>query len=188
MDKYNNASFPHVKGRLYWPKQILKSFVNLSFFLHFIRLFGYYTVNYVVGRSTAKVGKHTNIHPTVIIREGQNVEIGNHCYFNHNTILTGGHSDGKLIIGDYVQTGPNVGFFVANHHYLNPAIPIKKQGYDEADIIVGDDVWIGANSIITSGVRIGKGAVIGANSVVTKDIPPYSVAAGCPAKIIRKRE
>lgn len=151
------------------------------------KLFGYYLVNYVVGRNMAKIGSNTNIHPTVIIREGQNVEIGNNCYFNHNTILTGGHTNGKLIIGNYVQTGPNVGFFVANHNYANPNIPIKEQGYLEKNIVIEDDVWIGANSIITSGVRIGKGAVIGAGSVVTHDIPPYSIAVGSPAKVIKQR-
>lgn len=181
-------SFPKPISKFYWGKQFVWSILNLSIFKVFARLFEYYVVNYIIGRNTAKIGKHTNIHPTVIIREGQNVEIGSHCYFNHNTILTGGHSNGKLIIGNYVQTGPNVGFFVANHHYVDPSIPIKLQGYDEADIIVGDDVWIGANSIITSGVKIGKGAVIGAGSVVTKDIPPMAIAVGSPAKVINYRK
>ncbi len=180
-------SFPAPVSKWYWFLQILKTIVNMSLIKSVIRLCGYYVVNFVVGKNTAKIGKNTNIHPTVIIREGQNVEIGDNCYFNHNTILTGGHSDGKLIIGNYVQTGPNVGFFVANHYYKDPLVPIKEQGYDENDIIIEDDVWIGANSIITSGVRIGKGAVIGACSVVTRNIPPYSIAAGCPAKIIKSR-
>lgn len=182
------ATYPTKKRNLYWIVSVLKSVLNLSIFKICAKLSAYYIINYIVGRNTAKIGKHTNIHPTVIIREGQNVEIGNHCYFNHNTILTGGHTNGKLIIGNYVQTGPNVGFFVANHHYLDPNKPIKLQGYDEADIIVEDDVWIGANSIITSGVRIGKGAVIGAGSVVTKDIPPLAVAVGSPAKVINYRK
>jgi transferase hexapeptide repeat containing protein len=182
------ASYPNKKRNSYWIVSVLKSVLNLSIFKISAKLCAYYVINYIVGRNAAKIGKHTNIHPTVIIREGQNVEIGSHCYFNHNTILTGGHSNGKLIIGNYVQTGPNVGFFVANHHYSDPNIPIKLQGYDEADIIVGDDVWIGANSIITSGVRIGKGAVIGAGSVVTKDIPPMAIAVGSPAKVINYRK
>ena len=169
-------------------KKIIISFINFSALKNLIRLTGYYLVNYVVGRNMATVGKGTNIHPTVIIREGQNVQIGNNCYFNHNTIMTGGHSNGKLIIGNNVQTGPNVGFFVANHHYSDPNIPINTQGYDEDDIIIGDDVWIGANSIITSGVKIGNGAVIGANSVVTHDIPSLAIAAGTPAKVINYRK
>lgn len=180
-------SFPKPASKINWVLQIIWSVLNFSLFKVSLRLCLYYIVNYVVGRNKARIGKNTNIHPTVIIREGQNVEIGDNCYFNHNTIMIGGHSNGKLIIGNYVQTGPNVGFFVANHHYADPTKPIKSQGYDEDDIIVEDDVWIGANSIVTSGVKIGKGSVIGANSVVTKDIPPFSVAAGCPVKVIKRR-
>ena len=58
---------------------------------------------------------------------------------------------------------------------------------DKGDIIIGDDVWIGAESIIGAGVKIGQGAVIGAGSVVTKDVPPYAVACGIPAKVIKYR-
>lgn len=125
------VTYPQKTTKGFWIKQIMLSIGNLSMFKSIGKLFGYYLVNYVVGRNMAKIGSNTNIHPTVIIREGQNVEIGNNCYFNHNTILTGGHTNGKLIIGNYVQTGPNVGFFVANHNYANPNIPIKEQGYLE---------------------------------------------------------
>ena len=90
-------------------------------------------------------------------------------------------------IGNYVQTGPNVAFYVANHNIINVGIPIKEQGYREADIIIEDDVWIGANSVITSGVHIGKGAVIGAGSVVTQDIPAFVIAVGTPAHVIKSR-
>lgn len=86
-----------------------------------------------------------------------------------------------------MQTGPNVAFYVSNHNTVNSGIPMKEQGYHEADIIIEDDVWIGANSVITSGVHIGRGAVIGAGSVVTKSIPPYTIAAGTPAKVIKIR-
>lgn len=182
-----NGSYPLPRHFLYWPNALIRSILNLSIIIIPIRMCIYYLINNVLGRNLAKIGKETNIHPTVIIREGQNVVIGNYCYFNHNTILTGGHSNGKLYIGDYVQTGPNVCFFVANHHYFDKDTPIREQGYDEADIVIEDDVWIGANSVVTSGVVVGKGAIIGAGSVVTKDIPPYSVAAGCPAKIIKMR-
>lgn len=113
--------------------------------------------------------------------------IGNNCYFNHNTILNGGKKAAKLIIGDYVQTGPNVAIYVANHGHLNNGIPIKDQGYNEKDIIIEDDVWIGANSVILSGVKIGKGAIIGAGSVVSKDVDSYSIYAGTPAKFIKMR-
>ncbi|MBD5216846.1 MAG: acyltransferase [Bacteroidales bacterium] len=169
-------------------RELLLSVLTFRLPIYLLKLSSYYVVNHLISKSKAQIGIDCNIHPTVLIREPQNIIIGSGCYFNHNTIITGGHDKAKVIIGNKVQTGPNVGFYAANHNYENPSIPIKEQGYYEADIIVEDDVWIGANSIITSGVKIGKGSVIGAGSVVTKDIPPYSVAVGSPAKVVKKRE
>lgn len=162
--------------------------ITLRLFVHLAKLFGYYILNYVYGRHKIKVGVKTNIHPTVMLREPQNISIGSYCYFNHNDILNGGHTEGRLIIGDYVQFGPNVAVYVANHHYADVDTPIKNQGYIEQDIVIEDDVWVGANTTITSGVTIGRGAIIGANSVVTKDIPSMAIAAGCPAKVIAYRK
>lgn len=147
----------------------------------------YYATNNVIAKGMMQIGKGTNIRPTVFIREPRNIIIGNYTRLNHNTMIIGGHDKAKVIIGNNVLTGPNVCFFASNHNYEDPNIPITDQGYYEADIIVEDDVWIGANSVITAGVTIGKGSIIGAGSVVTKDIPPYSIAGGCPAKIIKKR-
>lgn len=169
-------------------REIFLSCISFRLPLYLVKLTSYYVVNHLITKNKAQIGPNSNIHPTVLIREPKNVIIGSGCYFNHNTIITGGHGNAKVVIGDNVQTGPNVCFYAANHNYENPSIPIKEQGYYEADIIVEDDVWIGANSIITSGVKIGKGSVVGAGSVVTKDIPPYSIAVGSPAKVIKKRE
>ncbi len=185
MDKSKSECNPVNRSSLI--KDIIRQTITLRIPVYLAKLGVYYITNHLINRSKAKIGKNNNIHPTVFIREPRNVIIGNGCYFNHNTVITGGHGDAKVIIGDNVQTGPNVGFFAANHNYENPDIPIKEQGYYEADIIVEDDVWIGANSIVTAGVRIGEGAVIGAGSVVTKDIPAFSIAAGCPAKVLKKR-
>lgn len=73
------------------------------------------------------------------------------------------------------------------HNYLNKNKLIKFQGHTERDIIIGDDVWIGYGAQIMSGVTIGRGAVVAAGAVVTKDIPPYEVWGGVPAKKIKER-
>lgn len=183
-----SKSFAKQESKKFWGYQLIINTLNLSIPIALFKTFVYYAINTVLGKKLAKVGKNTNIHPTVIIREPKNVSIGDNCYFNHNTIITGGHENGKVVIGNYVQTGPNVAFFAANHNYEDPKIPIKLQGYYEGNIIIEDDVWIGAGSIITGGVTIGKGSIIGAGSVVTKDIPPMSIAVGSPARIIKKRD
>ncbi len=168
-------------------KRIVWYTIKFSGIVYLMKLYSYWIINHLYGKKHATIGKNTNIHPTVIIREPENIIIGNNCYFNHNTILHGGKKNAKLIIGNYVQTGPNVAIYVSNHGHLNNGIPIINQGYYEKDIIIEDDVWIGANSVIVSGVRIGKGAIIGAGSVVTRDVQPFSICAGTPAKYIKQR-
>jgi acetyltransferase-like isoleucine patch superfamily enzyme len=74
----------------------------------------------------------------------------------------------------------------ANHRFDDPVKPVPWQGFtSKGPTRIGDDVWFGANVVVTSGVTIGERSVIGANSVVTADVPPYSIAAGVPARVIR---
>ena len=142
----------------------------------------------VIGRRKAKIGKDSKIHPTVILRQGERIEIGSHCLLNHNNVLQAGKEFGRIKIGNYVHTGANVMMFAFNHSIDDLEIPSKLQDYYDADINIDDDVWIGAGTVIVAGVTIGKGCVIGSNSVVTRDIPPYSIAGGVPAKVIRSRK
>lgn len=102
----------------------------------------------------------------------------------------------KLDIGNYCSIAPNVLFIVASDHGYKSlsTYPFKVlvngqkfEALSKGDIILKDDVWIGANSIILSGVTINKGAIVAAGSVVTKDIPPYAIVGGNPAKIIKYR-
>jgi acetyltransferase-like isoleucine patch superfamily enzyme len=93
---------------------------------------------------------------------------------------------GPVKIGNDVMFAQNIVASGLNHGYEDVSLPPSKQKETTAQIIIGDDVWIGANSIITAGVTIGKHAIIGGGSVVTKNIPDYSVAVGNPAKVIKK--
>lgn len=102
----------------------------------------------------------------------------------------------ELHIGSYCSIAPNVSFILSGDHYMNhfSTYPFYNKiidGRDEAiskgNIVISDDVWIGMNSTILSGVTVGKGAIIAACSVVTKSVPPYAIVAGNPAKIIKYR-
>lgn len=99
-----------------------------------------------------------------------------------------GNSKGLIKIGNNVRIAPNVMMISANHVFENPDIPIREQGMEVKPITIEDDVWVAGRVNIIAGVTIGKGSVIGAGSVVTKDIPPYSVAVGVPAKVIKERK
>ncbi len=92
---------------------------------------------------------------------------------------------GPITFGDNILLGQDVVMSALNHDYEDPTKPIVDQWYTVKEIIVEDGVWMGAGVIVTPGVRIGKNAVVGAGSVVTKDVPPYSVVVGNPARVVK---
>ena len=110
-----------------------------------------------------------------------NVHIGDRTIIGIGNIIIG-----PVIIGDDVMFAQNVVVSGLNHGFEDIAIPPSRQKVTCKQITISDDVWIGANSTITAGVTIGKHSVIGAGSVVTKDIPPFSVAVGNPARVIKQ--
>ncbi len=124
------------------------------------------------------------------------VKVGKYSYGVLNVKSWGSKNEG-LEIGNYVSIGPEVIFILGGNHYTKTitTYPFKVMYFNETipealskgKIVVGDDVWIGMNTIILSGVKIGKGAVIGAGSVVSKNIPPYAIAVGNPCKVIKYR-
>ncbi|MGP8321299.1 MAG: acyltransferase [Methanosarcinaceae archaeon] len=125
------------------------------------------------------------ILPNVTITFPKNFSIGECSGVNVNTWI---NAMGGVTIGNDVIIGPFVIIHSANHKFDRLDIPIQKQGCEKLSVNIEDDVWIGANAIILPGVTIGRGSVIGAGAVITRDIPPYSVAAGVPAKVIRNRK
>jgi acetyltransferase-like isoleucine patch superfamily enzyme len=97
-----------------------------------------------------------------------------------NTII------GPVIIGNNIRLAQNITLSGLNHNYQDVCLPIHVQGVSTSPIVIEDDTWIGANVVVLAGVKIGKHSIIAAGSVVTKDIPPFSVAVGNPARIIKK--
>lgn len=130
----------------------------------------------------AEIGEDCYIEPPFHASwGGKNVHFGNGVYANFNLTLV---DDGKIFVGNNVMFAPNVTVASATHP-INPNIRRKQAQYN-LSIHIGDNVWIGANSVILPGVHIGKNTVIGAGSVVTKDIPDNVVAVGNPCRVIRE--
>jgi acetyltransferase-like isoleucine patch superfamily enzyme len=124
--------------------------------------------NWIVapGDARVRIGEGTFLNLSIFIAALQDIEIGPHCMIGNGSLITDG-----------------------GHKYYDPHIPVPKQGFEvEGPVRIGDNCWIGLNTIITGGVTIGRRCIIGANSVITRDIPPFSVAAGVPAKVIRTIE
>ena len=115
------------------------------------------------GEARIRIGGGTFLNLGVQVAAVELVEIGEHCMFANGCFVTD-----------------------ANHRFDDPTKPVPWQGFTtKGPTRVGANVWCGANSVITSGVTIGERCVIGANSVVTTDLPPFSIAAGAPAKVLR---
>jgi acetyltransferase-like isoleucine patch superfamily enzyme len=132
-----------------------------------------------------KIGSHCRIcHGAQIHSWDGFVEIGDYCSVNANTILYG---SGGLRIGNYVRIAAHTVIVASMHLFDQVDIPIKRQGVDAQGITIEDDVWIGAGVRILDGLQIRTGAIIGAGSVVTKNVDPYDIVAGVPARIIRNR-
>jgi len=123
------------------------------------------------------------------------VTVGNYSYGNLDVLMF--DHTAKLKIGNFCSIAPGVKFIVSADHYLShvSTFPFKvkvtkteeNEAISKGDINVGDDVWIGGNAIILSGINIGQGAVIAAGAVVTKDVDPYAIVGGSPAHLIKKR-
>ena len=131
------------------------------------------------------IGPGTEImHGAVILTYGGRIAIGSNCSINPYCILYG---HGGLTIGNNVLIAGGSMLIPNNHVYRQPGIPIANQGNISKGIIVEDDVWIGHACSILDGITIGKGSVIAAGSVVNRDVPPYTVFGGVPARFLKKR-
>ena len=109
------------------------------------------------------------------------VIIGDHTRIGlHNTII------GPVTIGSHVNLAQGITITALNHNFDDSEKRIDQQGVTTKEVVLEDDIWVGANAVILPGVTIGKHAVVAAGAIVTKDVPPHSLVAGVPAKVIRQ--
>jgi len=135
--------------------------------------------------ASLKIGQRTVIHEFCILKSAEGfIHIGHDCSLNPFSIVLGG---GGVKIGNYCRIAPHTVIVAGQHDFRRIDIPIAEQGMVYKGIEIEDDVWIGANCVILDGVTIGKGTIVGAGSVVTKNVEPYSIMGGVPARVISKR-
>jgi acetyltransferase-like isoleucine patch superfamily enzyme len=136
-----------------------------------------------------RIGNNFSIHRnsiiecTGVIRSiGFGITIGNNVGIAQNCFV---QVRGRVVIGNNVIMGPGVYIFSETHNFSDQVIAVKDQGETRKGVTIEDGVWIGSRAIILDGVKIGRNAVIAAGSVVNRDVPPYTIVAGVPAKIIK---
>jgi acetyltransferase-like isoleucine patch superfamily enzyme len=120
----------------------------------------------------------------ILAAYGGSIEIGAHAYIGPYSVLYG---HGGLTVGHHAMIGAHTVVIPANHGFARIDVPMSAQPLTREGIEIGEDVWIGSGCRVLDGVRIGRGAVIGAGSVVTKDVEPYGVAYGVPARVAWNR-
>jgi acetyltransferase-like isoleucine patch superfamily enzyme len=155
----------------------------------------------------AQLGVGVVIEPGVLVFHPENIILEDDVYVGHYTILKGYyknriiigagtwigqqcflHGAGGLTVGKNVGIGPGVKIITSAHAEEGRSRPILHSEIDFSPVVIEDDVDVGLGTIILMGVTIGRGAQIGAGTVVSQDVPPYAVAAGVPAKVLRMRE
>lgn len=128
------------------------------------------------------IGDYSTVEDFATVNNGVGaVHIGNHSRIGIGNVIIG-----PVTIGNHVILAQNIVMSGLNHTYTNVQISIEEQPVTTAQITVEDDCWIAANAILTAGVTIGKHSVVAGGAVVTKSVPPFSVVAGNPAKIIKQ--
>lgn len=132
------------------------------------------------------VGSYAMIRPSGYYgREiGNGLKVGNGSNIGPYNYIG---ASGGIVIGDEVMMGPRVSLYAENHQFGETDVSMHRQGCIRKGIVIEDDCWLGGNCIILDGVTVGEGSIVAAGAVVTKNVPPYSIVAGNPARVIRSR-
>lgn len=161
----------------------LELFASLVFALPRHKIFNLIKANYL-RLFGSKVGKGITFYPNIKLNPGNNMILGDHVDLAWGVLIT---TAGGIEIGDRTLIGYRTMIFTGNHVIPENKGPIFGSGHIKEKVTIGKDVWIGAGSTIMPGVTIGDGAIVAGGSVVTKDVAPFTVVGGVPAKLIKER-
>ncbi len=165
---------------------VLRSLLNPGTWTHMFRLAHFASYAHVQEVRKIQRGEGVKIAPNATFRNGERITIGAHSHVGEHDMIWAGNSHGRIVLGRYSLLAPNVTITASNYGIVQ-GTPVMHQPKDEKDVIIGDDVWLGANVVVLAGVTIGDGAVVAAGAVVTHDLPAQCVAAGVPARVIGER-
>ncbi len=166
--------------------EVLRYGFSPTCFKTLIARFAYFIHDHVAPRAQMHLAGNPRIHPTASLRCGRNIYLGKNSHINQFCCIWAS-ANSRIILGDNLLMGPGAKMFSSNHR-TDLGIPMNLQPWEERDILVGNDVWIGANAVILAGVAVGDRAIVAAGAVVTRDVPPNTIVGGVPARIIGHRK
>ena len=176
----------HSKSRMGRLLRLVGSVLDPRAYLHALRLVNYYNYSHVVPRRSLTLGSDPRISPNAVFSNAERITIGARISLGARCHLWAGPGRGRIVIGDDVLFGPEVMVTAAGYRF-DDGSPVTEQAMDEADIHIGNDVWLGTRVIVLPGATIGDGAIIGAGALVRGDIPAHAIAVGIPARVVGQR-
>lgn len=173
------------KPARFW--RLIKATIDPRAWGHLIKIVNFYNYTHVTPMRKLTRGPNCSISPTAEFSNPERIILGARVRIGARCILWAGPGRGRVVIGDDVLFGPEV-MITASGYRFNDGHPVTDQAMNEADVIVGADVWLGARVILLPGAKIGDGAIIGAQSVVRGEIPAMAIAVGTPARVVGRRK
>lgn len=166
--------------------RLVVSVLDPRAWMHLLKIVNYYNYTHVTPLRQIRVGPGAAIAPNAAFSEPDRITVGLRVRIGARSTLWAGPSTGRIIIGDDVLFGPDVLVTAASYRF-NDGSPVTDQAMDEADVEIGNDVWLGAGAIVLPGARIGDGAIIAARAVVRGEIEAGDIVAGVPARKVGER-
>lgn len=166
--------------------RLLGSLLDPRAWAHAVKLVNYYNYSHVTPLRSLRPGPGAAISPNATFSYPERIEIGRRLSLGARCHLWAGPSRGRIVIGDDVLFGPEVMVTAAGYRFDDGA-PVTAQAMDEADVVIGNDVWLGTRAIVLPGARIGNGAIVAAGAVVRGEVPAFAIVAGVPARVVGDR-
>ncbi len=173
-------------GRFQRFLRLVKSALDPRGYLHLIKMINYYNYSHVTPLREVRFAGARNISPDAVFDNAERISIGHRVRIGSRCHLWAGPSKGLIEIGDDVLFGPEVLITAASYSY-NAGSPVTQQAMAEADVKIGNDVWLATRAVILPGTTIGDGCIVAAGAVVRGEFPPMSVIAGSPARVVSER-
>ncbi len=167
--------------------RLVLSFLDPRAWAHTVKLVNYANYTHVQPLRAVTRGQAVSISPTASFSNGRNITIGSHVSIGAHASLWAGNGSARIVVGDHVLIAPSVMISAANYRFNAPG-PITGVPMEEADILIGSDVWIGYGAVILAGTRIGDGAIVGAGAIVRGEVPPRAIVANATARVIGHRQ